>query len=93
MRERNIEQFFRNAVKEHGGLALKFTSPGFDGMPDRLVLFPGGRIAFAEIKAPGRKPRPVQAARHALLRDLGFRVYVIDSKDKVMEVIDDIQTR
>ena len=80
-------------MKEHGGLALKFTSPGFDGMPDRLVLFPGGRIAFAEIKAPGRKPRPVQAARHALLRDLGFRVYVIDSKDKVMEVIDDIQTR
>lgn len=80
------------AVREHGGLAPKFTSPGFDGMPDRIILFPGGRVAFAELKAPGRKPRPVQAARHELLRELGFKVYVIDNKTEIMEVINDIQT-
>ena len=80
------------AVREHGGLAPKFTSPGFDGMPDRIILFPGGRVAFAELKAPGRKPRPVQAARHELLRELGFKVYVIDNKTDIMEVINDIQT-
>ena len=92
VREKNIEQSFMKAVREHGGLAPKFTSPGFDGMPDRIILFPGGRVAFAELKAPGRKPRPVQAARHELLRELGFKVYVIDNKTDIMEVINDIQT-
>ena len=62
MREKTIEQKFREAVRNAGGLALKFTSPGWDGMPDRLALLPGGRMAFVEVKAPGKKPRPLQLA-------------------------------
>lgn len=58
MREKTIERKFVAAVKAAGGLALKFTSPGFDGMPDRSVLLPGGKMAFVEVKAPGEKPRP-----------------------------------
>ena len=83
MLEKEIEKMFALAVKRAGGIAPKFVSPGFAGMPDRLVLLPDGVIAFAELKAPGQKPRPLQEARHRLLRRLGFRVYVIDSEDQI----------
>ena len=83
MLEKEIEKKFALAVKRAGGIAPKFVSPGFAGMPDRLVLLPDGVIAFAELKAPGQKPRPIQEARHRLLRRLGFRVYVIDSEDQI----------
>lgn len=46
-----------------GGLAPKFTSPGFDGVPDRLILLPGGKVAFIELKAPGKTLRPLQVRR------------------------------
>lgn len=90
MREKYIEAKLVSEVKSCGGIAPKFVSPGFDGMPDRLVLFPDGRMAFAEIKAPGKKPRPLQVSRHELLRRLGYRVYVIDSTEQIGGVIDEI---
>lgn len=83
MLEKEIEKKFALAVKRAGGIAPKFVSPGYAGMPDRLVLLPDGVIAFAELKAPGQKPRPLQEARHRLLRRLGFRVYVIDSEEQI----------
>jgi hypothetical protein len=91
MREKIIEQKLAAAVKQAGGVALKFVSPGFDGMPDRLVLLPGGRIAFVEVKAPGKKPRPLQLARHRLLRKLGFQVYIIDNADQIGGMLDAIE--
>lgn len=91
MREKTIEQKFRAAVKTAGGLALKFTSPGFDGVPDRLALLPGGRMAFVEVKATGKKPRPLQLARHRLLRQLGFKVYVLDDESQIGGMIDEIR--
>ncbi len=91
MREKTIEQKFREAVRNAGGLALKFTSPGWDGMPDRLALLPGGRMAFVEVKAPGKKPRPLQLARHRTLRQLGFRVYVLDDEKQIGGIIDEIR--
>lgn len=91
MREKTIEQKFTAAVKNAGGLALKFTSTGFDGVPDRLALLPGGRMAFVEVKAPGKKPRPLQLARHRLLRQLGFRVYVLDDEEQIGGMIDEIR--
>lgn len=92
MREKVIEQKFRAAVKAAGGLAVKFTSPGFDGVPDRLALLPGGRMAFVEVKAKGKKPRPLQLARHRLLRRLGFKVYVLDDESQIGGIIDEIQS-
>ena len=92
MREKTIEQKFVAAVNAVGGLALKFTSPGFDGVPDRLALLPGGKMAFVEVKAPGEKPRPLQLARHRLLRRLGFRVYVLDDESQIGGIIDEIQS-
>lgn len=90
MRERQIEQKFVKAVKTAGGIAPKLTSPGFDGMPDRMVLMPGGHIGFVEVKAPGEKPRPLQLSRHRLLRRLGFKVYVLDDAEQIGGIIDDI---
>jgi len=90
MREKNIEQKFRKAVRAAGGIALKFVSPGFDGMPDRIVLLPGGRLGFVEVKAPGERPRPLQEARHGMLRRLGFKVYVLDDADDIEKIIREI---
>lgn len=92
MREKQIEQKLVQAVRKIGGMCLKFVSPNFDGMPDRLILLPGGRIAFAELKAPGKKPRPLQLARHKTLMGLGFRVYVIDSAEQIGAILDEIQS-
>ena len=92
MREKTVESKFTSAVKAKGGLAVKFTSPGFNGMPDRLVMFPGGRIAFVEVKKKGEKPRPLQLARHRLLRQLGFRVYILDDVAQIGGIIDEIQS-
>ena len=90
MVESQIERKLTLTVKKRGGLALKFVSPSFSGMPDRLLLFPDGKLAFAEIKAPGRKPRPLQISRIEKLRSLGFKVYVIDSIEMIGGVIDEI---
>ena len=91
MREKQIEQKLVRAVKNMGGIAPKFVSPGFDGMPDRIVLLPGGRIGFVEVKAPGEKPRPLQLSRHGLLRRLGFKVYVLDDEQQIGGILDEIR--
>ena len=90
--EKQIEQALVKAVKNMGGIAPKFVSPGYDGMPDRIVLMPDGHIGFVEVKAPGKKPRPLQQARHEMLRSLGFKVYVIDSIDQIGGILDEIRT-
>ena len=92
MNEKFIEQKLVTAVKTKGGIAPKFVSPSFAGMPDRLILMPGGMMAFAELKAPGMKPRALQATRHRMLRKLGFRVYVIDGIEQIGGILDELQT-
>lgn len=92
MREKQIEQRLVREVKRIGGMCPKWVSPGFDGMPDRIVLLPDGKMGFVEVKAPGKVPRPLQRQRHRLLRDMGFRVYVLDDISQIGGMIDDIQS-
>lgn len=92
MREKTIERKLVQAVKAKGGIALKFVSPGFDGMPDRLVLLPIGRIAFVEVKRHGEKPLPLQVVRHGMLRRLGFQVFVLDEATQIGGIIHEIQS-
>ncbi len=90
MNEKQIEQTLVRAVRRRGGICPKWVSPGLDGVPDRIILLPGRRMAFAELKAPGEKPRPLQAARIRQLNALGFRVYVIDNADMIGGVLDEV---
>lgn len=92
MRESYVERKLATEAKKRGGLAVKFVSPGFDGVPDRLVLFPGGRMAFVELKAPGKKMRPLQVRRAKQLEALGFEVYLVDRVEMVGGVLDEIQS-
>jgi len=91
LRESVIERKLVTEVKKRGGLAVKFVSPGLDGVPDRLVLFPGGKMAFVELKAPGKTMRPIQEKRARQLTALGFRVYCVDNKEMIGGVLDEIQ--
>ena len=83
MREKQIEQRLMGAVRKLGGLCLKFVSPGWSGAPDRLVLLPEGRVMFVEVKAPSRRPRPLQERRLRQLREMGFHALCVDSKAAV----------
>jgi hypothetical protein len=90
MREKNIEKQLRIEVKKRGGIAIKFTSPGFAGVPDRMVLMPKSNVAFVELKAPGKQLKQHQAKRKRQLEELGFSVYIIDNIDKIGGVLDEI---
>ena len=92
MNEKNIERKLVAEVKKCGGLCPKFVSPGLVGVPDRLVLFKGGLLAFVELKALDKKRRPIQVKRMEQLRQLGFKVYVIDNVEMIGGVLDEIQS-
>ncbi|MDE8196218.1 VRR-NUC domain-containing protein [Erysipelothrix rhusiopathiae] len=91
MQEKYIEQKLVAAVKSMGGMAPKFVSPGIDGMPDRIVLLPMGRIAFVECKATGKKMRPLQNKRKKQLEALGFLVYCLDDIEQIGGILSEIQ--
>ncbi|MGE4214127.1 MAG: VRR-NUC domain-containing protein [Anaerotignaceae bacterium] len=90
MLEKNVENHLKNKVKLMGGIALKINSASMAGLPDRMVLFPEGKIFFVELKAPGKKPRPLQMSAHRLLQSLGVTVYVIDSIDGVQQFLEEV---
>lgn len=91
MREKSIEAKLVKTVKSMGGLAPKFISPGLDGMPDRIVLLPHGRLAFVEVKANGQKLRPLQVRRKGQLEALGFSVYCLDDAGQIGGILDEIR--
>ena len=91
MREKETEAKLVKAVRKLGGLAPKFISPGLDGVPDRLVLLPGGKMAFIELKAENRKMRPLQVRRKRQLEALGFSVYCMDRPEQIGGILDEIQ--
>lgn len=91
VREKDIEQKLVKVVKAKGGICPKFISPGFDGMPDRICLLPHGKFGFVEVKATGKKPRALQLVRHKLLRQLGFKIFILDSEEEIGMIIDEIE--
>lgn len=91
MREREIEKKLVEESAARGGWALKLVSPGAAGVPDRLVLLPGGRFRFAEIKAPGERPRALQRVVFRRMGEMGFPVSVIDRPDKIQAFLDELE--
>ena len=85
MRERDIEQRLVREVRKMGGEAFKWVSPGSRGIPDRIVLLPGGRIYFVELKSPDGRPSELPKAWAKKIRPLGFTVFFLFSKKQVAE--------
>lgn len=92
MREKEIERKLVQAVKIRGGICPKWVAPGFNGVLDRIVFIPNGKIGFVELKAPGKNPRALQRKRHEQLQELGFQVFVLDNPEKIGGILDAISS-
>lgn len=92
IREKDVEHSLVEEAKRRHGIAFKFVSPGLNGVPDRLVLLPGGHVGFVEVKRPGGRMRPLQKRRKRQIEVLGIPVFCVDRKEKIGEVLDAIQT-
>ena len=90
MLESLIEQHLVKEVNRRDGLCLKFNSQSMTGIPDRIILMKNGTVGFVEVKQKGKKPRPLQELRMKQLMRLGFKVYTLDEKEKIGEILDEI---
>lgn len=81
MNEKLIEKKLREEVQKMGGLSLKFSSPYHTGIPDRIIIMPGGFVCFAEIKSTGKKPTPIQEKAISLLKSYSLKVEVLDCQE------------
>ena len=82
--EKEIEASMRRMVERHGGRCLKWVCPGWNGVPDRIILLPGGRILFVETKRPrGGRVDPLQRKWHKWLTDLGFEHYFVHTDEHI----------
>lgn len=86
--EKLVERKLVELTKINNGMCIKLLCNHILGLPDRLCLFPGGKLAFVELKTTGEKPKRIQIFMHKKLRALGFRVEVIDTVDGVIEFVD-----
>lgn len=85
--EKTLEAKLRREAEKRGGMALKLSAQLHRGLPDRLILMPGGLTYFAEIKTTGKKPTKLQEKCHRELRSLGFTVWVVDSTQKLEDFL------
>lgn len=85
--EKSIERYLVEQAKQNGWLCLKYSNPNMVGYPDRLLVLPDGGVVWVELKSRGRKPTRMQQIRMTELAGMGHRVYVIDNKTTVDELI------
>lgn len=83
MLEKDLEKKLKAGVELKGGIALKLVAIGWAGLPDRLILMPGGKVYFIEMKAPGKALRKLQDVMRLKLLQMGFICYRIDTLEKV----------
>lgn len=81
MNEKILEKKLREKIKNRDGMALKFVPTFYKGAPDRIVLLPGGKTVWVELKTTGQKLRPIQEVRKKELENLGYKVFVVDSQE------------
>lgn len=86
--EKYMERYLKVEIERKQGLCLKWVSPGTNGVPDRIVLMPNGKIYFIELKTLGQTPRKIQEVVHRMIRSKGFEVLVIDSFIKLKQFLD-----
>lgn len=86
--EKDIEHYLCVRMLALGGLCIKLLCSQFIGLPDRMCIFPGGKIIFVELKSTGQKPRRIQEIVHDKLRSVGANVQVIDTLEGVNKFIE-----
>ncbi len=91
MRERDIERWLRRQIEDMGGKFMKFTSPGNDGVPDRIAIMPGGHIWFVELKTDEGRLTPIQAWQQDRLDALGVQVRTIRGMDEAKAWIEEVR--
>lgn len=87
--EKTLERALVEKIRQRGSICLKLQGNMYAGMPDRLILLPGGKAIFVELKSEGIKPRKLQLIRHKELRALGFKVFVIDTHEKLTQFLNE----
>ncbi|TVS29813.1 PDDEXK family nuclease [Corynebacterium sanguinis] len=92
MLEKAIEKTLKTHVEKAGGMCLKLHPDSMVGLPDRLILLPGGKTAFVELKQAGQKPRPIQTRRHEQLTALGHQVRTLDNTHDIPGLIHEIRS-
>ena len=92
--EKSIENVLRKAVEDEGGVCLKWTCPGHRGVPDRMILFPGGIIAFVELKRPGAKVKAggLQEWWREKIQSFGFRCYEVSTAEQAKSIVSFLET-
>lgn len=87
MKESTIEAYGVREIERAGGTCEKFKTPGRRSVPDRICSLRPGKVFFIEFKAPGKRPTPAQTRDHERRRARGFRVYVVETKGRVLSII------
>ena len=92
--EKSIENVLRKEVERQGGMCLKWTCPGHRGVPDRMILFPGGIIAFVELKRPGAKVKAggLQEWWREKIQSFGFRCYEVSTAEQAKGIVSFLET-
>ena len=93
--EREIEAYLVKSIKNKNGLCMKWISPGNAGVPDRIVIVPGGDVYFVELKAEGKRNNlsPLQKNFMQKLKNLNCEVRVIASFQEVDEFIEEVMPK
>lgn len=89
-RERDIEEWMRKKIEQLGGVFMKWVSPGNDGVPDRVVILPGGAVYFIELKRDGERPRKLQKWQQDRLRKLGCDVRTVEGMKEARQFIEEV---
>ena len=88
--ESQLEENLCRRIKKLGGMALKFMSPGRAGVPDRIILMPGGKIYFVEMKSSNGPVNPIQEYVFEKFEELGFKVHILNSEQTIENFIQKI---
>lgn len=85
--ERDVESHLKKSVKRMGGRCIKLSSQHEEGLPDRMVMLPGGKVFFVELKRLGGVLSPMQRVQHKSFKKLGFKVYVPYTKEEIDDLL------
>jgi len=91
MHEKTFEKYVCEKIRMLNGRAFKWVCPGLVGAPDRICIFPGGRIIFIELKRPGHKDGMSEKQKKffQILKNLDCDVRRIGEKDEFKKLMED----